>query len=86
MNDTLKPISSLLRQEAIITADYLVKKASIKARIREIMINLRKKNKLSIRQLAKRLKISAPYLSDMELGNRDYSLKWCEKVIKELYE
>jgi len=31
---------------------------------------LRKKNKVSLRAAAKTMKISAPYLSDLELGRR----------------
>ena len=36
--------------------------------------------KVSLRELARRLGCSAPFLSDMELGRRKYSIEWCRKT------
>lgn len=44
------------------------------------MKSLREKSGISLRQLAERLKISAPYLSDMERGNRNFSQDRVEQV------
>lgn len=41
------------------------------------MRELRKKYRLSLRSLGRRLRLSAPYLSDLELGNR----KWNDMLI-----
>ena len=44
----------------------------------------REQRKVSIRELARRLGISAPFLSDMERGNRKYSIEWCKKALTKL--
>lgn len=44
------------------------------------MREARETAQLSVRETAKRLGISAPYLSDMELGRRQPSIKWLEKL------
>lgn len=41
------------------------------------MRKLRKKSRKSVREVAKLLDISAPYLSDLELGRR----RWSEEMI-----
>lgn len=46
----------------------------------ERMRKARETSQLSVREAAKRLGISAPYLSDMELGRRQPSVKWLEKL------
>ena len=40
---------------------------------------------VSLREMARRLKCSAPLLSDMEHGNRYYSVKWRIKAFAALY-
>lgn len=45
------------------------------------MRNQREQRNLSLRELARRLKITAPFLSDMELGRRFYSIEWVKKAI-----
>ena len=45
---------------------------------------LREYYKLSLRELARRLSISAPYLSDIERGQRFPSSKVLEKIAREL--
>lgn len=37
---------------------------------------------LSLRKLATRIKCSAPFLSDMELGRRRYTIEWIRKANK----
>lgn len=41
----------------------------------------RERRKVSLRSLAKQLGCSAPFLSDMERGNRKYSIEWCRKAM-----
>lgn len=43
------------------------------------MRRLRQNKGISLRDMAKRLSISAPYLSDLELGRRD----WTEEKIED---
>lgn len=49
--------------------------------IGQAMRDARKRQEFTLRGLAQRMGISAPFLSDMERGNRDYSLKWQQKAI-----
>lgn len=42
----------------------------------------RKRKRISLREMAKRLGISAPYLSDIELGRRGISVSFYEKLRK----
>jgi transcriptional regulator with XRE-family HTH domain len=46
-------------------------------RVGHEMRRLRKKKGIGLRDMAKRMDISAPYLSDLELGRRD----WTEEKI-----
>jgi ribosome-binding protein aMBF1 (putative translation factor) len=46
----------------------------------EEMRRVREASKLSLRETAKRLGISAPFLSDMELGRRHPSVNWLRKL------
>jgi len=41
----------------------------------------RKKAKLSLREMARRLKLSAPFVSDLELGRRNWTEKTAERFI-----
>ena len=52
--------------------------------IGQAMRDARKRQKFTLRELAQRMGVSAPFLSDMERGNRDYSLKWQQKAIVEM--
>lgn len=52
----------------------------IGARLRE----LRKQKEITGREMARRLGITAPYLSDMELGRRGWSTKWIQAFEKAL--
>ena len=51
-----------------------------------IMQNVRLKHKLSLRQLAKRLSVSATHLSDMENGQRRYSIAWAREALTSMGE
>ncbi len=44
----------------------------------------RESAKVSLRELSRRLGCSAPFLSDMELGRRKYSIEWCRKAFSSL--
>lgn len=44
----------------------------------------RKQREISLREMARRLGITAPYLSDMELGRRGWSTKWIQAFEKAL--
>lgn len=50
-----------------------------------VMREEREKRGLSLREMARRLGVSAPFLSDMELGNRRYSVAWIEAA-KDVFE
>ena len=39
---------------------------------------------ISLREMARRLKVSAPYLSDLELGRRNFDLELVERYLKAL--
>jgi predicted transcriptional regulator len=41
----------------------------------------RKKAKLSLREVARRLKLSAPFVSDLELGRRNWTEEMAERYI-----
>lgn len=51
----------------------------------QIGMNLRRmriRQGVSLRELARRLAISAPYLLDMEKGNRHYSMKYVVRTME----
>jgi len=52
--------------------------------IGNLMRLTRQERKVSLRELARRLGMSAAYLSDMERGNRMYSLPHMNAVMKEM--
>ena len=59
----------------------------IKSEWRELGVLMRRYRKaklLSLRQLAKLMGCSAPFLSDMELGCRHYTKRWAEKAMEVL--
>lgn len=75
MTKTLKK----LIEKHIITVT--VEKIDFKALGAEAREMRKAKNK-SLREVAKKLDISAPYLSDMERGNRNFQLHILEKYLK----
>lgn len=50
----------------------------------QAMRDHRESAKVSLRELSRRLGCSAPFLSDMELGRRKYSIEWCRKAFSAL--
>lgn len=46
------------------------------------MREAREKAGLSLRDMAKKLNVSPPFLSDMERGNRKYSESWIAEAVK----
>ena len=52
------------------------------AEVGRIMREMRQSRGLSLRETARRLKCSAPFLSDMELGRRGQSIEWARKLAK----
>ena len=50
----------------------------------QAMRDHRETAKVSLRELSRRLGCSAPFLSDMELGRRKYSIEWCRKAFSSL--
>ncbi len=51
----------------------------------ESIRSLRESRGKSLRWLARSLKISAPYLSDMEKGKRGFSEKWFKEALEILW-
>ena len=60
-------------------------KAELYVEIGQTMRKYRTDAGVSLREMARRLKCSAPLLSDMERGNRYYSVKWRIKAFAALY-
>lgn len=57
---------------------------NIREEWREVGSQMRRRREaagLSLRQLAKRLKLSAPFVSDMERGHRRYSLRYVTEAL-----
>lgn len=52
------------------------------ADVGKAMREMRQSSGLSLRETARRLKCSAPFLSDMELGRRGQSIEWARKLAK----
>jgi len=50
----------------------------------EIVRKSRESAKLSLRELARRLLLSAPYMSDLELGRRNWSPELFDLSLKEI--
>lgn len=48
------------------------------------MMRSRKGSGMSMRQLGDKMGCSAPFLSDMEKGNRKYSIPWIKEAVKHL--
>jgi len=73
-------ISQLRTEEDVWLDRQRVLQCAIGGKLRE----LREQRKLSLRELARRLGISAPYLLDMELGRRGPCLDTVERIVHEL--
>ena len=64
-----------------ITNEWRKKHDAILREVGHEMRKERERRKVSLRSLAKQLGCSAPFLSDMERGNRKYSIEWCRKAM-----
>jgi predicted transcriptional regulator len=73
-------VSQLRSEEEI----WLKRKTLLQYEIGGKLRVLREERSLSLRELARRLGISAPYLSDIELGRRGAPKGTVEKIIHEL--
>ena len=67
-----------------LTNEWRKKHDAILREVGSFMRYTREASKVSLRTLAKRLGCSAPFLSDMERGNRKYSIEWCKKSLAAL--
>lgn len=67
-----------------ITNEWRKRHDAILREVGSFMRHARESSKVSIRALAKLIGCSAPFLSDMERGNRKYSLEWCKKSLAAL--
>jgi len=63
-----------------ITHEWRKNHTEILREVGYVMREKRKACKMSLRTLAKKLGCSAMFLSDMERGNRKYSIEWCRKA------
>jgi ribosome-binding protein aMBF1 (putative translation factor) len=63
-----------------ITHHWRKEHSEILREVGQAMRQGRQRRKVSLRSLAKQLGCSAPFLSDMERGNRKYSIEWCRKA------
>jgi len=64
-----------------ITGEWRKKHDDILREVGTAMRDERERCNISLRSLAKQLGCSAPFLSDMERGNRKYSIEWCRKAM-----
>ena len=64
-----------------ITNEWRKKHDAILREVGTAMREERERCNVSLRSLARQLGCSAPFLSDMERGNRKYSIEWCRKAM-----
>ena len=70
-----------LAQADRITNEWRKKNDAIMLEVGTAMREERKRCNISLRSLAKQIGCSAPFLSDLEIGNRKYSIEWCRKAM-----
>lgn len=78
---SLKRMVRLLGETDRITSEWRKKHDAILRQVGQSMRDERERRKISLRELARRLDVSAPHLSDMERGNRKYTIEWCKKAM-----
>lgn len=83
---SLRRLVQLLGECARMTAQWRKRHDSLLSQVGAMMRTERERRKVSLRELSRRLGISAPFLSDMERGNRKYSIEWCKKALTKLNE
>ena len=59
-------------------------RVSTKSEVATLMHSMRKMSGIPLRECARRMGCSAPFLSDMENGRRTQSIEWIEKLEKAL--
>jgi len=64
---------------------YRDKRAKTMREVGSQMRGFREIEKVSLRELSRRIGCSAPFLSDMELGHRLYSIEWVRKTFHSLH-
>lgn len=79
---SLERLVRLLGETARITAEWRKKHDAILREVGQAMRTERERCRISLRELSRRLGVSAPFLSDMERGNRKYSIEWCKKAMR----
>lgn len=62
-------------------ADMKKQQRELNKKVGKAMRECREASTMSLRELAGRIGCSSPFLCDMELGRRRYSLRWCRKVL-----
>lgn len=63
--------------------DYMKRReARLRVTMGQEMRKAREAAGLSLRETARRLSITAPFLSDMERGRRNATVKWVQKMSK----
>lgn len=80
-NPCLHALVQRLGEADRITAEWRKRHDAILRDVGHEMRKERESRKVSLRSLAKHLGCSAPFLSDMERGNRKYSIEWCRKAM-----
>ena len=78
MQETIKAIEDYEKRAKQLAAFLVDGRKEISAKLREE----RQRKRISLRSMAKKLKISAAYLSDIELGRRGISSSFLEKLRK----
>ena len=85
-SNTLRRLVRLLGESNRMTEAWRQQRDAILIEVGRVMRNERHGRKVSLRELARRLNVSAQFLSDMERGNRKYTLEWCHKATFALLE
>jgi ribosome-binding protein aMBF1 (putative translation factor) len=81
MNDELRNIGVLMAKERIRHVDTMAK---LRVDFGALMRMTRTKKGLSLRELGKRLNLSAAYLGDIEYGRRSLSMSTLERLLEQL--
>lgn len=79
---SLKRVVSLLAELQSREATVKAIRTETHRNVGNVMYEMRKESGLSLRETARRLKCSAPFLSDMENGRRGQSIEWVRKLAK----
>ena len=79
---SLQRMVRLLGEADRISAKLLKQHCAILREVGHEMRAERQRQRMSLRKLAWHIGVSAPFLSDMERGNRKYSIEWCEKAMR----